>query len=153
MKIGAMPPKGSVRISKGFLVEADDLSQPVLCREIRGFPAAIAASKARGARPERLVFVIPDLAMDDWLEQWSTDVRSPRRKIIITRRIDGAQVRLTASLLTHGYGVDTAIRVEKLDAHAGAGRKPRVQVDIAQMFEEPDLGLKRRPEGARRRRA
>jgi hypothetical protein len=83
-----MPPKGTVGISKGFLIEADDLSQPGLCRDVRGFPRAVAASRGHGPPPDRLVIVISDLAMDDWLEQWSMDVRRPRRKIAITRRVD-----------------------------------------------------------------
>jgi hypothetical protein len=146
-----MPPKGTVGISKGFLVEADDLSQPVLCRDVRGFPTAVAASKGQGPPPDRLVFVISDVAMDDWLAQWSIDERHPRRKMVITRRVDGAQLRFAASLLSYGYGVDTAVRIERLEADSRARRAQRPKLDFVEMLEAPPLQLTRRPESARRK--
>src|SRR6478672_1707452 len=80
-----------VRSSKGFLFEADDVKSPV----------------------------VPDLAMEEWLARWSEDTR-PRRRITITRRTDGSQVRLTASLLAYGAGVETSISIERVERDAPA---------------------------------
>src|SRR3954465_14988956 len=109
-----------VRSSKGFLFEADDVKSPVLCRAVRAFPALLLHSKSRSEpHPGRLLLVVPDLAMEEWLARWSEDTR-PRRRITITRRTDGSQVRLTASLLAYGAGVETSISIERVERDAPA---------------------------------
>lgn len=113
----------SVRGSKGFLFETDDTPHPVLCRDVRGFPQALIAARERGKpSPGRLVVVVPDLAMDDWIARWADDTSRARRAITITRRTDGRQLRLTATLLTYGYGVDTTIAIERIEPEGRASR-------------------------------
>lgn len=108
--------RDTVRDSKGFLFEAEDTPQPVLCRDVRGFPQALAASKNRGKSPGRLVIVVPDLAMEDWLARWAEDDVRVRRNLRITRRVDGQRVRIVGTLLAYGCGIDTAIAIEQLEA-------------------------------------
>lgn len=103
------------RDSKGFLFEAEDTPHPVLCRDVRGFPLALAAARNRSKAPGRLVIVVPDLAMEDWLTRWAEDEKRVRRNIRITRRVDGQSVRVTATLLAYGCGIDTAIALEALE--------------------------------------
>src|SRR3954462_7811596 len=104
-----------VRSSKGFLFEAEDVKSPVLCRDVRGFPALLLHSKNRSEpNPGRLLLVVPDLAMEEWLARWSEDTR-PRRRVTITRRTDGSQVRLTASLFAYGVGGEPSICVERVE--------------------------------------
>jgi hypothetical protein len=113
----------TVRSSKGFLFESDDTPRPVLCRDVRGFPTCLDAARDRmKTHPGRVVVVVPDLAMDDWLARWADDVGHPRRSISITRRTDGRQVRMVGTLLTYGFGVDTAIQIERLEHEVKASR-------------------------------
>jgi len=108
--------RGSVRSSKGFVFEAEDTPHPVVCRDVRGFPQALVAARDRGKSPGRLVIVVPDLAMDDWITRWAEDESRARRNITITRRVDGQRLRLVGTLLSYGYGVDTTIAIEALEA-------------------------------------
>jgi hypothetical protein len=111
---GAMP-RGS-RSSKGFLVEADDTPRPLLCRDVRGFPLLVEASRDGSvAAPDRCVIVVPDVAMDDWLGRWAEDAAKVRRAVSITRRIDGRQVRFSGTLLAYGGGIDTIVGVERVE--------------------------------------
>ena len=115
----------SVRNSKGFVFESEDTSRPVVCRDVRGFPTALQASRDRARpHPGRLLVVVPDLAMEDWLVRWADDAVHPRRSLTITRRTDGSQIRLVGTLLTYGYGVDTSIQIERLE-HAGRASRAR----------------------------
>jgi hypothetical protein len=143
----------SVRSSKGFLIEADDTPRPVLCRDLRGFPAAAAATVDRSlAAPDRLVIVVPDLAMEDWLSIWADDVGHPRRTLIITRRTDGQQIRVIGTLSTYGYGVDTAIQVERLEQEPRSTRARRAPEESART-PAPDLPLLRKQVAPAKRRA
>jgi hypothetical protein len=113
--------------SKGFLFESDDTAGPILCRDVRGFRAALEAARDRSkAHSGRLVLVVPDLNMEDWLARWADDVSHSRRTLSITRRTDGTQIRLVATILAYGYGVDTTIRIERLEhpARFGGHRRP-----------------------------
>ena len=102
--------------SKGFLFESDDTPGPILCRDVRGFQATLEAARDRSkAHSGRLLIVVPDLAMEDWLARWAEDVTHSRRTLTITRRTDGSQVRLVGTILAYGYGVDTTIRIERLE--------------------------------------
>lgn len=108
-----------MRGSKGFLFEAEDTPHPVLCRDVRGFPQALLAAKDRTkGSPGRLVIVVPDLAMDDWIARWADDTSRAQRNLTITRRTDGAQLRFVGTLLNYGYGVDTTIAIERLESAA-----------------------------------
>jgi len=143
----------TVRSSKGFLIEADDTPRPVLCRDLRGFPAAAAATADRASpTPDRLVIVVPDLAMEDWLSVWADDVGHPRRTLVITRRTDGQQVRVVGTLSTYGYGVDTAIQVERLEQEPRSTRARRVTEEPARVA-VPDLPLLRKQVAPSKRRA
>lgn len=115
--------RDSVRGSKGFLFEAEDTPHPVLCRDVRGFPQALLAARDGNKPPGRLVIIVPELAMEDWIAQWAEDESRPRRSITITRRIDGQRLRLVGTLLSYGYGVETTIAIEKLEPIA-ASRAP-----------------------------
>lgn len=109
----------SVRGSKGFLFEAEDTPHPVLCRDVRGFPQAVLAARdSTKASPGRLVVVVPDLAMDDWIARWADDTSRARRNLTITRRTDGTELRLVATLLNYGFGVDTTIAIERLESES-----------------------------------
>ena len=104
------------RSSKGFLVEADDAPRPLLCRDVRGFPRLVEASREGSvALPDRCVIVVPDVAMDDWLSRWAEDAVRVRRWVSITRTIDGRRVRFSATLLAYGSGVDTVVGVERVE--------------------------------------
>jgi hypothetical protein len=143
----------TVRSSKGFLIEADDTPRPVLCRDLRGFPAAVLASADRSVpAPDRLVIVVPDLAMEDWLSVWADDVGHPRRTLIITRRTDGQQIRAVCTLLAYGYGVDTAMQVERLDQEARPPRAKRAAEEPVRA-QPPDLPLLRKQVAPAKRRA
>jgi hypothetical protein len=114
--------------SKGFLFESDDTRGPILCRDVRGFQATLQAARDRAkAHSGRLVLVVPDLAMEDWLAGWADDVAHSRRTLSITRRTDGSQIRLVGTILAYGYGVDTTIRIERLEHQAGfvGSRRPQ----------------------------
>jgi len=112
-----------VRGSKGFLFEAEDTPHPVLCRDVRGFPQALLAAREGTKPPGRLVVIVPELAMEDWIAQWAEDETRARRNITITRRMDGQRVRLVGTLLSHGYGVETTIAIEELEQRsAGESR-------------------------------
>jgi hypothetical protein len=107
---------GTARSSKGFLVEAADAPRPLLCRDVRGFPGLVEASgDGSVAAPDRCVIVVPDVAMDDWLSRWAEDAARVRRSVSITRRIDGRQVRFSGTLLAYGSGVETIVRVERVE--------------------------------------
>jgi hypothetical protein len=143
----------TVRSSKGFLFEADDTPRPVLCRDVRGFPGASAAAVDRSLPvPDRIIIVVPDLAMEDWVARWADDVGHPRRSLTITRRTDGQQVRMVGTLLAYGYGVDTAIQVERLEYEPRSGRA-RSASDEAPKSGIPDLPLMRKQVAPVRRRA
>jgi hypothetical protein len=143
----------TVRSSKGFLIEADDTPRPVLCRDLRGFPAAVTATADRSApAPDRLVIVVPDLAMEDWLSGWADDVGHPRRTLVITRRTDGEQIRAVCTLLAYGYGVDTSMQVERLEQEARTPRARRTPEEPARPA-TPDLPLLRKQVAATKRRA
>ena len=122
----------SVRNSKGFLFEADDVQRAVVCRDVRGFPAAEQAARERGKpAPSRLVVIVPDLAMDDWLARWADDVGHARRALTVTRRTDGRQVRLVGTLLAYGYGVETAIQIERIEHEPRAAKGRHAAADDA----------------------
>jgi hypothetical protein len=61
--------------------------------------------------------------MDDWLARWADDVGHPKRTMCITRRTDGRQVRIVGTLGAYGFGVDTAIQIEKIE-HEGRTVRP-----------------------------
>lgn len=129
----------TVRSSKGFLFESDDTARPVLCRDVRGFPACLEAARDRSrAHPGRLVIIVPDLAMDDWLARWADDVGHPRRTMTITRRTDGRQIRLVGTLSTFGYGVETSLQVERLEQE---GRTSRTRGQSAADDAPPKSGV------------
>jgi hypothetical protein len=145
----------TVRSSKGFLFESDDTPRPVLCRDVRGFPACLDAARDRAkAHPGRLVIVVPDLAMDDWIARWADDVGHPRRTISITRRTDGRQVRLVGTLLAFGFGVDTSIQIERLEHEVKTGR-PRgaAGADDSPKSGVQELALLRKQAAPAKRRA
>jgi hypothetical protein len=143
----------TVRSSKGFLFEADDTPRPVLCRDVRGFPAAASASLDRSLMaPDRVVIVVPDLAMEDWLARWADDVGHPRRSLTVTRRTDGQQIRIVGTLLAYGYGVDTAIQVERLE-YEPRSQRTRSTSDEAPKSGIPDLPSMRKQVAPIRRRA
>ncbi len=125
----------AILYSKGFLFESDDTSGPILCRDVRGFQAALDAARDRSkTHSGRLLIVVPDLAMEDWLARWAEDVTHSRRTVTITRRTDGSQVRVLGTLLAYGYGVDTTIRIERLEHSArasGVRRSAGVEVEPA----------------------
>jgi hypothetical protein len=130
--------------SKGFLFESDDTRGPILCRDVRGFQATLLASRDRAkAHSGRLVLVVPDLEMEDWLARWADDVAHSRRTLTITRRTDGSQIRLVGTILTYGYGVDTTIRIERLEhsARLGGHRRPAT----ADMEAPPKSGVQAAP--------
>jgi hypothetical protein len=114
----------TVRSSKGFLFESDDTVRPALCRDVRGFPVCLEAAQDR-SKPHsgRLVIIVPDLSMDDWLARWADDVGHPRRAITITRRTDGRQLKLVGTLSTYGYGVETSIHIERLEQEGRTARR------------------------------
>ena len=129
--------------SKGFLFESDDTPRPILCRDVRGFQVTLEASRDRSkAHSGRLLIVVPDLAMEDWVARWAEDVNHSRRTLTITRRTDGSQVRLVGTILAYGYGVDTTIRIERLEhpARVSGPRRP-----AAADAEPPKSGLRELP--------
>jgi hypothetical protein len=112
--------------SKGFLFEADDTPGPILCRDVRGFQGTLDAARDRSAvHSGRLVIVVPDLEMEDWFARWADDVAHSRRALTITRRTDGSQIRLVGTILAYGYGVDTTIRIERLEHPSRLGGSRR----------------------------
>ena len=142
----------TVRSSKGFLFEADDAHRPVLCRDVRGFPGAASAANDRTlSAPDRLVIVVPDIAMEDWLARWADDVGHPRRSLVVTRRTDGQQIRLTGTLLAYGYGVDTSIQIERLE-HETRIPKERAAEDPGPKPKPTELPLVRKRLAPHRRR-
>lgn len=148
----------SVRSSKGFLFQSEDTSRPVLCRDVRGFPAAVEASRDRSKlHPGRLVIVVPDLAMEDWLTRWADDAAHPRRSITITRRTDGTQLRFAGTILSYGYGIDTSIQIERLDhegrSSRGARPAPASDVDVPPKSAVQETVGARRAAPVRRRAA
>ncbi|HEX9294992.1 MAG TPA: hypothetical protein VF881_04135 [Polyangiaceae bacterium] len=113
----------AIRSPKGFLWQGEDPPRPLVCRDVRGFPALAAASLDRPPTlPVRLVIVVPNVALQDWLARWAEDVGRARRSVAVTRQTDGRQVRFTGTLLAYGHGVDTAIRVERVEPEAGVAR-------------------------------
>ena len=59
-----MPRERAGQAPKGFAFEADDTEHAVVCRDVRGFAAALEAARDRKKPgPGRLLIVIPDLAM------------------------------------------------------------------------------------------
>jgi hypothetical protein len=134
--------------SKGFLFESDDTPGPILCRDVRGFQATLLASRDRAkAHSGRLVLVVPDLEMEDWLARWADDVSHARRTLIVTRRTDGSQIRLVATILSYGYGVDTTIRIERLDLAARLGGSRRAFAADAES--PPKSGVREMPTDVR----
>ena len=114
---------GVIQSTKGFLVEAEDAHAVLRCRDLRGFSAVAAACRDTSmTTPERLVIVLPDLAMEDWLASWAEDVGQARRSIVATRASDGSDARLVGTLLAYGYGVETVIRVERVEPKETASR-------------------------------
>jgi hypothetical protein len=133
--------------SKGFLFESDDTLGPILCRDVRGFRTTLQAARDRSkAHSGRLVLVVPDLDMEDWLARWADDVSHSRRTLGITRRTDGAQIRLVATILAYGYGVDTTIRIERLEHPARLGGHRRSAMTDTEA--PPKSGVRRLPGAA-----
>ena len=103
---------------KGFVVEADD-GRTLVCREVRGFrEAMLAAHDPRAPMPSRLVLLLPDAEMGEWLACWSEDSERVRRTITVRRLFDGKQVTAVATLASYGYAVDTSLGVESIAAEA-----------------------------------
>jgi hypothetical protein len=125
--------ENTILTSKGFLFESDDAPVPILCRDLRGFQATLEAARERSmVHSGRLVIVVPDLEMEDWLARWADDVAHSRRTLTITRRTDGNQIRLVGTILAYGYGVDTTIRIERLEHAARLGGPRRTAVADAE---------------------
>jgi hypothetical protein len=139
--LGIVKTELSLIDSKGFLFESDDTIGPVLCRDVRGFQATVEAARDRAkAHSGRLVLVVPDLQMEDWLAGWADDVAHSRRSLTITRRTDGSQIHLVGTILAYGYGVDTTIRIERLE-HAPRLTGPRKQ-HVAELEAPPKSGVR-----------
>jgi hypothetical protein len=105
--------------SRGFVVEVEGFGE-LGCGLIRGFrEAALAASDARAMAPQRLVLVAPDAELLEWLAAWAEDAEQVRRTLTISRLFDGKAIRAVVTLLTFGYGVETALAVESVSPRRG----------------------------------
>jgi hypothetical protein len=144
----------TVRSSKGFLFESDDTVRPALCRDVRGFPASFDAARDRTKpNPGRLVIIVPDLAMDDWLARWADDVGHPRRTITITRRTDGRQIKLVGTLSAYGYGVETSIQIERLEQEGRTVRRSVATEEPPKSGVQEMAGVRQRATPVRKRAA
>lgn len=62
--------------------------------------------------------------MDAWIAAWATDTSEARRRMTITRQVDGQKIRIVGTLLCHGQGVATTIRIESLETSRGEDEAP-----------------------------
>ena len=120
---------GTSRGAKGFEIESSSPTAPVRCRDVRGFATALQAARGAATAPDRLVLVVPDVAMDAWLARWANDPGPARRTLTLVRRTDGARLRIEATLLTYGWGVDTALGIVRLVGELPAAEVAREPAD------------------------
>jgi hypothetical protein len=105
---------------RGFTFDPDDGTGPYLCGEVRGFREALAAADdPRATVPQRLVVMVPDRSMQDFLVRWSEDDRYVRRTITIARLFDEKQITAVVTLSSFGYGIDSSLAVESVAPTSG----------------------------------
>jgi hypothetical protein len=104
---------------KGFSVATDGdhtvTTAQLFCREVRGFrDATLAAADPQAPMPARMVLVVPDVEMAEWLRCWSEDSDHIRRTLTIRRLYDGRKVTAVATLASYGSGIDTSLGIESI---------------------------------------
>jgi len=74
--------------------------------------------------PSRLVLILPDAEMGEWLARWSEDAERVRRTITVRRLFDGKQVTTVATLASYGHSIDTSLGVESVTLSKGEADGP-----------------------------
>lgn len=99
-----------------FIVTAAD--DRLGCRDLRGFEEALlAALDPRAPSPPRIWILDPaTTASPSLFDRWAEDAEQVRRTLVLRRARDGAEVRVVATLASHGFGVPTSIVVESVRA-------------------------------------